>query len=132
MAEARRMSLDRAAAEFIPEALGRVLHHLASIPPYAAYCRYLGRTAESVCDWRDIPAVPASAFKTHDLSAPPPGKEAAIFETSGTSVSKPGRVRLGSTALYEESLARSFERHLLPDGARLPAVVRGDAPGRLQ
>lgn len=104
--------------------------HFATIPPYAAYCRYLGRTPETVTDWRDIPAVPASAFKTHDLSAARPGTEAAVFETSGTSVSKPGRVRLGSTAAYESSLLRSFERHLLPDGARLATVVFG--PRRME
>src|SRR5512134_2275757 len=109
--------------EFLREAVVRFHLHLATIPPYAAYCAYLGRTPDTVTDWREIPAVPASAFKTHDMSAAPHGGEAAIFETSGTSVSKPGRVRLGTTALYEESLVRSFERHLLPDRARLPAVI---------
>ena len=118
-------TLVESAAAFDGAALRRFAAQNVSIPPYAAYCRYLGRTPETVTDWRDIPAVPASAFKTHDMSAAPRGEEAAIFETSGTSVSKPGRVRLGSTAHYEESLLRSFERHLLPDAARLPAVVFG-------
>jgi hypothetical protein len=120
-----RTLLGRATTAFADEAVQRFHHHLETIPSYAAYCRYLGRTAESVRDWREVPAVPASAFKTHDMSAARPGEEVAIFETSGTSVSKPGRVRLASTALYEESLARSFERHVVPDGARLPAVVFG-------
>ncbi|HEU4335354.1 MAG TPA: hypothetical protein VFT32_12740 [Candidatus Eisenbacteria bacterium] len=117
-------------AEFPGLTLQRFARQYATIPSYAAYCAYLGRTPETVTDWRDIPPVPASAFKTHDMSAAPHGAEAVIFETSGTSVSKPGRVRLGSTALYEESLLRSFERHLLPDGARLPAVVFG--PRRME
>jgi hypothetical protein len=103
----------------------RFRSQFASIPAYAAYCRYLGRTPDTVTDWRDIPPVPASAFKSHDMSAAPRGEEAAIFETSGTSVSKPGRVRLGSTAGYEAALVKSFERHLLPDGARMPAIVFG-------
>ena len=105
--------------------LRRFVQNARNIPPYAAYCSYLGRTPETVTDWRDIPPVPASAFKSHDMSSAPLGSEAAIFETSGTSVSKPGRVRLGSTAAYEASLLRSFERHLLPDAARLPAIVFG-------
>jgi hypothetical protein len=105
--------------------LVRFREQFGLIPSYAAYCRYLGRTPESVTDWRDIPPVPASAFKTHDMSAAARGSEAAIFETSGTSVSKPGRVRLGSTAAYEASLLQSFERHLVADGARLPALVFG-------
>ena len=115
---------------FSEPALSRFREQFASIPDYAAYCRYLNRTPDSVKDWRDIPAVPASAFKSHDMSAARPGHEAAIFETSGTSVSKPGRVRLGSTTAYEESLLSSFERHLLPDGARLPAIVFG--PRRME
>ncbi|HEU4724919.1 MAG TPA: hypothetical protein VFU59_06420 [Candidatus Eisenbacteria bacterium] len=100
-------------------------HQSRTISAYAAYCAYLGRTPGAIGDWRAVPPVPASAFKTHDMSAAPRGSEAVIFETSGTSVSKPGRVRLGSTELYETSLLSSFERHLLPDAARLPAIVFG-------
>jgi len=96
-----------------------------SIPPYAAWARHLGRTPDRVTRWEEIPAVPASAFKSHDLSAAPAGREAAIFETSGTSISRPGRVRLSTTRLYEASLLRNFERHLLPDGARLRMLVFG-------
>ena len=111
--------------EFAASAQGRFQSQFASIPAYAAYCRYLGRTPDTVTGWRDIPPVPASAFKSHEMSAARHGEEAAIFETSGTSVSKPGRIRLGSTAAYEASLLKSFERHLLPDGARMPAIVFG-------
>lgn len=96
-----------------------------SIPAYAAWARHLGRTPDRVSTWEEIPAVPASAFKSHDLSAAPAGREAAIFETSGTSISRPGRVRLSSTRHYEASLLRGFERHLLPDGARLPMLLFG-------
>ena len=108
------------------------------ISPFAAYLRYLDVDPERITDWRDIPPVPASAFKSHDLSAAPPevdgrpGSPGVVFETSGTSVSRPGRVRLSDTGLYEASLLSSFERHLLPDGARLRAIVfgptRDDAP----
>ena len=113
-----------------PAALDRVMllsfrRQLDSIPPYAAWARHLGRTPDRVTRWEEIPAVPASAFKSHDLSAAPAGREAAVFETSGTSISRPGRVRLGTTRLYEASLLRNFERHLLPDGARLPMLVLG-------
>ncbi len=69
--------------------------------------------------------MPASAFKTHDLSAAPAGTETVAFETSGTTISRPGRVRLSSTKVYEASLLRSFATHLLPDDAKLPAIVFG-------
>ena len=96
-----------------------------TIPAYGAYARHLGRGAGEVLRWQDIPPVPASAFKSHDLGSAPPGREAVVFETSGTTISRPGRVRLGSTRLYEASLLRGFERHLLPDGARMPILVFG-------
>jgi Acyl-protein synthetase, LuxE len=107
---------------------GRIAGRLADyqesrIAPYGAYCRHLGYRPGA--DWREIPPVPTSAFKTHDLSATPPGRESVLFETSGTTISRPGRVRLGRTALYEASLTAGFERHLLPDGAHLPAIVFG-------
>ena len=109
-------------------------HQAASIPAYGAYVRHLGVDPARVKDWHEIPPVPASAFKSHDLSAAPTeGASGAVtFETSGTTISQPGRVRLSSTKLYEASLLRNFQRHLLPDGAKLRAVVLGpsaaDAP----
>jgi hypothetical protein len=96
-----------------------------SIPEYGAYARHMGAGPDGVRDWREIPAVPASAFRSHDLSARSEGDEAVTFETSGTTISLPGRVRLRSTELYEASLSRNFARHLLPDRAALQAIIFG-------
>jgi hypothetical protein len=117
--------LTRGESDFGRLALDAFRRQCSAIEAYASYVRYLAVNPAALSDWREIPAVPASAFKTHDLSAAPQGGEAVIFETSGTTISKPGRVRLGSTALYEASLLRSFETHLLPDGAKLPALILG-------
>ena len=95
------------------------------IPAYQAYVDHLGLDPTGLTKCWEIPPVPASAFKTHDLSAATAGAEAAIFETSGTSISRPGRIRLGSTTLYDASLLVNLTRHLLPDGAKLPAIVFG-------
>ena len=95
------------------------------IPAYSAYVAHLGLDPTRLTNWREIPPIPASAFKTHDLSAAPHGAGATIFETSGTTISQPGRVRLGATTLYEASLLVNARRHLLPDGAKLPAIVFG-------
>jgi len=95
------------------------------IPPYRAYVAHLGIDPSSLADWRDIPPVPASAFKTHDLSAATPGREVVTFHTSGTTMTKPGRVRLEITRLYERSLLNNARDHLLADGAWLPAIVFG-------
>ena len=98
-----------------------------AIPAYGAYARHLGRGPDQVRDWREIPPVPASAFRMsrHYLSAAPSDRGAVVFETSGTTISLPGRVWLSDTRLYEASLTRNFARHLLPDGARLHAIVFG-------
>ncbi len=106
-------------------ALGSFRRQCEAISAYGAYARHVGRGPEQVRDWRDIPPIPASAFRSHDLSAVPPGEESVTFETSGTTISRPGRVRLRSTSLYEASLSRNFARHVLLDGARLPAIVFG-------
>ena len=97
----------------------------SAIPAYAAYLQHLGVDPSTTANWRDIPPVPASAFKSHDLSKAPLGSEVVTFETSGTTISRPGRVRLSSTVAYEASLLRNFATHLLPDGAKLPALVFG-------
>jgi acyl-protein synthetase LuxE len=97
-----------------------------SIPEYGTYARHRGPGPDTIRDWREIPPVPASAFRSHDLSARAEGAAPAVtFETSGTTISLPGRVRIRSTELYEASLARNFARHVLPDQARLPALVFG-------
>ena len=93
-----------------------------AIPEYGAYARHVGRWPGRSGDWREIPPVPSSAFKEHGLSAARPG---VTFETSGTTITRPGRVRLGSTHLYETSLLKSFARHLLPDGVRLKLIIFG-------
>jgi hypothetical protein len=105
-------------------ALALFREQCARIPEYGRYAIHLGRDPDTMADWRDIPPVPVSAFRTRDLSAVPPGREAVAFETSGTT-GRPGRVRLGSTRLYEASIVRNFTRHLLPDGTRLHALVFG-------
>jgi len=112
-------------SEFGELALEGFRSQLDRIPSYSAYARHVNPGAGGLSNWRDIPAVPTSAFKSHDLSAAPAGGETVTFETSGTTISRPGRVRLSSTVAYEASLLRNFATHLLPDGAKLPALVFG-------
>jgi len=111
--------------DFSIEAVRTFVFQRDVIPDYGAYSRHLGLETRDCRLWKDIPAVPVSAFRSHDLSASPPKGETVAFETSGTTISRPGRVRLSDTSIYEASLSRNFARHLLPDGARLPAVIFG-------
>lgn len=91
---------------------------------YRAYCD----RQPTVTGWREIPAVPTSAFKDFAVACFPIEEAAAVFETSGTSGSRPGRHYLKTLSLYEAAARRSFAEHLLPDGAELPAFCLTAAP----
>jgi len=119
------LALWRADTKFRFMALSTFSSQCESIPAYGRYARHLGREPAQLMDWSEIPAVPVSAFRSHDMSAAAPGTETVTFETSGTTISRPGRVRLADTSFYEGRSRLSFGDHLLADGAKLPMVVFG-------
>ena len=92
--------------------------------PYGAFCRRRGHTPGSVTDWREIPAVPASAFKHLDLVSGDPANAELSFRTSGTTRGPGARGvhRVMSGELYAASLLPPFGEHLVPEGGRLPVL----------
>jgi len=56
-------------------------------------------------NWKDIPAVPTSAFKDLELSCLPTNDRTTVFHSSGTTEHRPSRQSL---AVYEESLLAWF------------------------
>jgi hypothetical protein len=87
----------------------------ASCEPYRRFCERRGRTPDRVATWRDIPAVPAGAFKEMALRSFPTEREHHVFRTSGTSTERRGELHLDTLDLYEASLLPSFRRGVLPD-----------------
>ena len=88
--------------------------------PYARFAKSLGfDLANLPAGWRDIPAVPASAFKDATLATFPVAGAEALFHTSGTTLETPGKHYLERATLYDAALAAAFDRFMLPDGARL-------------
>jgi len=83
--------------------------------PYARFCAGRGRTPAKVKTWREIPAVPAGAFKEVALRSFTPERTLHTFRTSGTATARRGELHLDRLDLYEASLLASFERFLLPD-----------------
>ena len=86
----------------------------------AAYRRLVaarGVVPEKVSAWRDIPAVPTSAFKELELTSLAPEERTTVFFSSGTTEQRRSRHfhSAESLALYEDSLRPWFERHLLAD-----------------
>jgi hypothetical protein len=96
--------------------------------PYQAYCRSLGKTPDQVQDWREIPAVPVSAFKSAALTTFPIGHAAAVFESSGTTQDMPSRHYLRTLSYYELALKRSFRDEVLESDARIRLLIAAPAP----
>ena len=108
-------------------------HQFRHCPPYARFAAGRGRTPDNLNSWREIPAVPAGAFKELALRGFPEDKTLKTFRTSGTSGQKPGELHLDTLALYEASLLSSLENLLFPDrvaatGEARPCLLRILAP----
>jgi hypothetical protein len=78
---------------------------------YRRFCEGRGVTPAVVRSWRDVPAVPTSAFKHLDLT---PGPVEAVFETSGTTRGRTTRGRHGvaSLALYRAACMPPLAHHM--------------------
>jgi predicted deacetylase len=84
-----------------------------AVPIYGELCRK--RKVSAVADWRDIPALPTTAFKEYDVTSLPPAERTHVFHSSGTTQHRPSRHfhNAQSLAVYEESLRPWFRRHFL-------------------
>ena len=86
---------------------------------YGRFCDRRGKSPAGVSDWREVPAVPVTAFKHADLvvAGLPEGK---TFLTSGTTQGgeSRGRHRVPDPEIYRAAALAHFERCVLPDGVR--------------
>jgi hypothetical protein len=107
---------DPAAAQFERLALDVFAHQFECIPAYRRLCERRGKTPGSVSDWRDIPPVPALAFKEVDLGCGPPER---IFLTTGTTAGRErrGRHALPDLRLYRAAAVAGMKQFLFPDVA---------------
>jgi len=76
---------------------------------YRTYCQYIGKSKENVSSLSDIPFLPISFFKTHDVKTGDFESE-LIFRSSGTTGMERSRHLIKDAALYRKSLIESF-RH---------------------
>jgi hypothetical protein len=102
--------------EFSARALEVFAHQYGVCDPYRAFCDARGASPAVVDDWRDVPLVPATAFKYFDFVSSGRPIE-AVFRTSGTTRGSKARGRhcVPRTSLYTASLLRPLKRALLPD-----------------
>jgi hypothetical protein len=119
-------------ARFNDLALRIFAYQFAANRPYRRFCERRRVRPGDVQDWQDIPSVATDAFKEVALTCFPPEQAAAVFVTSGTTRQiQRGRHYLRTLDLYHAALLPNFAAHLLPDGARLPAVILGFSPGAM-
>jgi hypothetical protein len=98
-------------------ALATFAYQLENNPPYARFVR--ARAGDAPRSWRDITAVPASAFKDAVLATFDPRQAECEFHTSGTTAEVAGKHFIERAALYDASLLAGFDRFMLPDRAKL-------------
>ena len=117
-------------AQFNRLALDLFEYQFARNQPYQNFCHRRGVEPAGVSSWRDMPAVPTSAFKDAALACFPVEQAAVVFETSGTtqSTAKRGRHYLQTTDLYRESIIPNFAAHLLTDEATPPLLILTPPP----
>ena len=73
--------------------------------PYANFCA----TRPPAAHWREIPAVPQSAFKTARLSVAPPTAITRTFRTSGTTGEIRGEHHFIDTEIYDAAMLRGWD-----------------------
>ncbi len=95
-------------------------YQLAHNLPYARYAATVGVDgAHRPATWRDIPAVPASAFKDATLATFPSEEAELTFDTSGTTAAVAGKHYIEHARLYDATLLAGFDRFMLEDRAKL-------------
>lgn len=103
-----------------------------TIAPYQRLCRGQGVTPERVTTWRQIPAVPAEAFKAYPLFAGELDREVErTFRSSGTTDptrSSQAHFSRGGLALMNAAVAANARRALFSDGQKARILVLAPSP----
>ena len=77
-------------------------------PIYRSYCQLLHKTEKEVLAISDIPFLPISFFKTHDVTTTQFVPE-VLFESSGTTGQQTSRHLVKQKSVYEKSFQKGFE-----------------------
>lgn len=94
----------------------------ANNPLYRAYCD----RQPPVTHWKQIPAVPTSAFKDFAITCFPVSEAVAEFHTSGTTRAMSGKHYFKTLALYEAAIVPNFRAHVAGD--ELPRLILTPSP----
>lgn len=122
---------DPGAGTFEELALAVFAYQYERIEPYRRLCDARGATPASLADWRQVPPVPATAFRRLRLAAAP---EQEIFRSSGTSGGEEARSvhHHPFPDLYRQTIDAAFPAHCLPGGGAAPVPMLSLVPPRGQ
>jgi hypothetical protein len=114
-------------ARFEALALELFAHQAERVPVYRAYAALAlgGATPQAAAA---VPPLPVEAFREARVAGFPPAAQRLAFHTSGTSGARPGVLALDDPALYERSLERAFQHHVVPDRDTIRILVVAAAP----
>ena len=111
-------------AEFDALALRLFAEQHAGNAAFRRFCQLRGVAPRTVKSWRDIPAVPISAFKEVTLSVAPADSAERVFMTSGTTRGDvKGRHYHPTLAVYDRSMTRNFARRFLQGAGRMRMAI---------
>lgn len=96
-------------------------HQCTHIDAWPRWCAVRGVDPRAVKDWREIPPLPAAAFKYEQICCAPPQR---IFWSSGTTRGPATRSQhpMPDVRLYEESAVRGMRMFLFPDVATMTVL----------
>ncbi len=106
-------------ASFDELALEAFAFQFERIAPYRVLCEKRGAVPGKVAGWRDVPMVPAAAFKTLTLAAAP---AVETFRSSGTTAAERSVHHHGFPDLYRAAIDASFPRFCWPFAGRAPIL----------
>jgi len=102
--------------DFNTMALALFAYQFENNQPYRRFCQQRERTVRTIKSWRDIPAVPISAFKDITLSCCAPGEAERIFMTSGTTKNgMRGKSHHPTLTIYDASMIKNFGQRVMQD-----------------
>jgi hypothetical protein len=110
---------DTSEADFERLALQIFAYQFQHNQPYRRFAVQRGRTPLSIRSWRDIPAVPITAFKDLTLSCTPPEEAQRVFMTSGTTRNVRGRSYHPTLAVWNASMIPNFRQRFMQGRDRI-------------
>ena len=111
---------DATEAAFEEMALAVFAYQFANNQPYRRFAIQRGRTTLTVRHWRDIPAVPITAFKDLTLSCTLPEQAQAVFMTSGTTQGGiRGKSHHPTLAVWDRSMLVNFRQRFMQGRERI-------------